>query len=961
MRTRIFISYSRKDEAFAKWLRQALEARDVEVFRDVDDTLAGEEWWRRLQELIALADNIVFVLSPRSAISKVCHDEVAYANSLNKRIFPAVIEDIDWASVPTGLASRHSVFFLDEGQRVSSLEQLQKGLLTDFDWVREHTRLLERATVWQRKGRGRYELLSGRALEDAQAWLAHKPETAEAPTALHQEYIKASHDAATQRRKFIIRGLAGGLAITSGLAGFAFWQRSVAVEERDRAVANLIWGKFDYAGSEDLSPIEIDAVWDLVGANTDVFQAFWSVVEEPNHMAKLANRGEAITRAVGFGRSARTDIALQYVIDALYTEGRLKGRVPGAKDAEDLIEGEDRRVAALAGVIAVWPYRPSAGQAATLFWPIRDALIDTQTKADDFPKLADAIILIAPLLAAGQSEEILKWIAYRCADTKLTDQNRRFTSARLVVALAPRVGTAAAASAFVSLMVKLPNPDLKDPLTVGFSPLAEALAALAARSGSDRSKPILQAILNKVDLTTDPYQLWALTRAAEVLLSPLTADEVSNAVGAIMDRIASQQNSSLLARAVNALSMYMTKPQAQAAIAAVLHAKLTSTADPESQGALTQALAALAHGLTSVEVTSAFKAAFQEAMSENPRQAIGLAGSLAALGPQLSVEQINAVKATVLDSILQRLSGDAIDDAHSIVRALADVAPFLSVEEAVAALDHIRDDLLRADAPAQLAALAGAVAAIAARVPSDLATAAANDFFLRLGLSQPDPSGISAQSQPSSIEYSKRDAVFANEEFVNAMRGLARIVDAKLAARAFTTLWVNLVSANNSSLKQNLPYQYRIAIGREMADLAPRDEPRMANALLARAALTLSGETDRTFRRDRESEVWAEIFGELLRSRSEADQVSGVVALLKYPTVIGAVKEVLLAGLRERFKDAPGERSSLADVLAWIENRFPTVDLAGLPERPTLRTGCNEWNLKSFDIPTASIVAPSSC
>src|SRR5262249_30557310 len=158
-KAKVFISYSRKDEEFAEWLREGLEARGAEVFRDVDDTLPGEEWWRRLQSLIAAADTIVFVLSPRSVASKVCQDEVACADGLKKRIFPAVIEDVDWTSVPAGLASRHSVFFKDEGQRPAALDQLFAALLTDIGWIREHTRLLERAIAWQHKARSRYELL----------------------------------------------------------------------------------------------------------------------------------------------------------------------------------------------------------------------------------------------------------------------------------------------------------------------------------------------------------------------------------------------------------------------------------------------------------------------------------------------------------------------------------------------------------------------------------------------------------------------------------------------------------------------------------------------------------------------------------------------------------------------------------------------------------------------------------
>jgi WD40 repeat protein/cell division protein FtsL len=227
---KVFISYSRKDETFAKWLREELGTRAIEIFRDVDDTLAGEEWWRRLQSLIAAADTIVFILSSRSVTSKVCRDEVAYADSLKKRIFPVVIEDVDWASVPSGLAARHSVFFTDKKKHKASLDQLYTALLTDIDWIREHTRLLERATAWERKGRGPYELLSSKALEEAERWLASKPTGAQVPTALHQEYVKASRDAAKRRRNILTISLGVGLAVALGLAALAYWQRGIAVE-----------------------------------------------------------------------------------------------------------------------------------------------------------------------------------------------------------------------------------------------------------------------------------------------------------------------------------------------------------------------------------------------------------------------------------------------------------------------------------------------------------------------------------------------------------------------------------------------------------------------------------------------------------------------------------------------------------------------------------------------------------
>jgi WD40 repeat protein len=235
-KTKVFVSYSRTDEAFARRLSADLEARGIEVFRDVDDTLPGEEWWARLRSLIAAADTIVFVLSSRSIASKVCRDEVDFADSLNKRIFPAVIEGVEWASVPAGLAARHSVFFKDEAQHSTSLDQLVAALLTDLDWVREHTRLLERAQAWE--ARGSHELLSGRGLEAAERWMAATPAMAETPTALHLAFIKASRDAATRRRQFLLAAMAAALLVSISLAAAALWQRSVAIEQQAIAEAN---------------------------------------------------------------------------------------------------------------------------------------------------------------------------------------------------------------------------------------------------------------------------------------------------------------------------------------------------------------------------------------------------------------------------------------------------------------------------------------------------------------------------------------------------------------------------------------------------------------------------------------------------------------------------------------------------------------------------------------------------
>jgi hypothetical protein len=48
-KAKVFISYSRKDMAFADRLEAALRARGFEPFMDRTDIYAFEEWWKRVR------------------------------------------------------------------------------------------------------------------------------------------------------------------------------------------------------------------------------------------------------------------------------------------------------------------------------------------------------------------------------------------------------------------------------------------------------------------------------------------------------------------------------------------------------------------------------------------------------------------------------------------------------------------------------------------------------------------------------------------------------------------------------------------------------------------------------------------------------------------------------------------------------------------------------------------------
>jgi len=72
----VFVSYARRDAAFAARLVEALERRGLRARIDTRDLPTLEEWRRELTGLIAAADAVVFIISPASVTSDVCGWEV---------------------------------------------------------------------------------------------------------------------------------------------------------------------------------------------------------------------------------------------------------------------------------------------------------------------------------------------------------------------------------------------------------------------------------------------------------------------------------------------------------------------------------------------------------------------------------------------------------------------------------------------------------------------------------------------------------------------------------------------------------------------------------------------------------------------------------------------------------------------------------------------------------------------
>ena len=317
----VFISYSRDDLAFADQLDATLRIGGFDTTLDRHGISGGEEWQRRLGNLIRGADTVVFVLTPKSARSDICAWEVKEAVRLGKRIIPVLSGPLDGATPPPELAALNYIHFYPEPKTPGSgfgpgLIELVAALKTDLEWLREHTRLLQRATEWEGGGRPANRLLSGNDIAAAKDWAARRPKEAPAPTALHLDFIKASEAWEASResaeRKRLEEMAAANAERAKALADAqaALAREAAAHEAGTRARRIIQWGS------------AAAALLILFGVSAFAFQQYRSATTQVELTAEaVRQKGEADRQARLAEASAKQALAARN--DALLNQSRL--------------------------------------------------------------------------------------------------------------------------------------------------------------------------------------------------------------------------------------------------------------------------------------------------------------------------------------------------------------------------------------------------------------------------------------------------------------------------------------------------------------------------------------------------------------------------------------------------------------------------------------------------------------
>src|SRR5262249_1669829 len=245
---KVFISYSRKDSAeFADELVAGLEYGGFAPFLDRHDIAPGEDWEVRLGGLIAQSDTVVFVVSPEAVKSKECTREVDRTIELSKRLLPVIFKSVPNHDIPEKLRRLQLINFDSGTGFARPLSQLGEALRVDLQWIRDHTRLGESATRWDKRGRLESLLLRGDDIDAARKWMAAR--NAEAPeiTEVQRAFVKASEEAesarldkereqlkATVRQQRRIAWLLGGVAVLMGASvlGLIAWVEQSYLKEQ---------------------------------------------------------------------------------------------------------------------------------------------------------------------------------------------------------------------------------------------------------------------------------------------------------------------------------------------------------------------------------------------------------------------------------------------------------------------------------------------------------------------------------------------------------------------------------------------------------------------------------------------------------------------------------------------------------------------------------------------------------
>ena len=172
--TDVFLSYSEQDILMMEKVRNRLRREGLTVWTNKTDIQTGEAFQAAIDQGIEQADTIVYLISPDAIASHYCQQEVNFALSLNKRIIPLLVKEIDVEQLQPELRSLQYIDLSDnqvEQDYQQDESQLIRILRQEAAYYQAHKILLTKALKWKRQNANPTVLLRGYNLHHAEAWL----------------------------------------------------------------------------------------------------------------------------------------------------------------------------------------------------------------------------------------------------------------------------------------------------------------------------------------------------------------------------------------------------------------------------------------------------------------------------------------------------------------------------------------------------------------------------------------------------------------------------------------------------------------------------------------------------------------------------------------------------------------------------------------------------------------------
>lgn len=131
---KVFISYSRKDEALADKVVASLEEAGLDAWYDKREIVPGENWAESIARGLKESNAMVVLLTTNSFDSDLVHFDIEYAlgdSAYNNRLIPVIVgepADIPSLKIPWIFKHLRSVRLSNNGRNNEQLKQIASTL-----------------------------------------------------------------------------------------------------------------------------------------------------------------------------------------------------------------------------------------------------------------------------------------------------------------------------------------------------------------------------------------------------------------------------------------------------------------------------------------------------------------------------------------------------------------------------------------------------------------------------------------------------------------------------------------------------------------------------------------------------------------------------------------------------------------------------------------------------------------